>query len=78
MSYEGAARIDGVPGSSAPIAVQFMETVGAITGAFLPTGNRVDEIDGIAVTCMDVAMPMVIAKAESFGLTGYETAAELD
>jgi 2-methylaconitate cis-trans-isomerase PrpF len=78
VSYEGAARIDGVPGSSAPIAVQFMETVGGITGAFLPTGNRVDEIDGIAVTCMDVAMPMVIAKAESFGLTGYETAAELD
>jgi len=78
VSYEGAARIDGVPGSSAPIAVRFMETVGGITGAFLPTGNRVDEIDGIAVTCMDVAMPMVIAKAESFGLTGYETAAELD
>jgi 4-oxalomesaconate tautomerase len=78
VSYEGIARIDGVPGTSAPIAVQFMETVGGVTGAFLPTGNRVDEIDGIAVTCMDVAMPMVIAKAESFGLTGYETAAELD
>jgi len=27
---------------------------------------------------MDVAMPMVIATAASFGLTGYETAAELD
>lgn len=27
---------------------------------------------------MDVAMPMVIAQAESFGLTGYETVAELD
>jgi 2-methylaconitate cis-trans-isomerase PrpF len=55
-----------------------METVGGVTGAFLPTGNVIDHIDGIDVTCMDVAMPMVIAKAESFGLSGYESATELD
>ena len=78
VSYEGDAQIDGVPGTSAPVALQFMETVGGVTGAFLPTGNLVDVIDGIAVTCMDVAMPMVIAKASDFGLTGYESAAELD
>lgn len=78
VRYEGDAQIDGVPGTAAPVALQFMETVGGITGAFLPTGNLIDTIDGIPVTCMDVAMPMVIAKAESFGLTGYETAAELD
>ena len=78
VSYDGTARIDGVPGTSAPIALQFMETVGGVTGAFLPTGNLIDQIDGIAVTCMDVAMPMVIAKAECFGLTGYESVAELD
>ncbi len=78
VSYEGDAQIDGVPGTSAPIALQFMETVGGLTGAFLPTGNLVDVIDGIEVTCMDVAMPIVIAKAESFGLTGVESAAELD
>lgn len=78
VSYEGEAQIDGVPGSSAPVALQFMETVGGVTGSFLPTGNVLDTIDGIDVTCMDVAMPMVIAQATSFGLTGYETAAELD
>lgn len=78
VSYDGSAQIDGVPGTSAPVALQFMETVGGVTGAFLPTGSRVDEIDGIAVTCMDVAMPMVIARADAFGLTGYESAAELD
>ncbi|MCL4146061.1 UNVERIFIED_CONTAM: hypothetical protein GTU68_064451 [Idotea baltica] len=55
-----------------------METVGGITGAFLPTGNLIDVVDGIEVTCMDVAMPMVIARADAFGLTGYESAAELD
>ncbi|MEN8742589.1 MAG: 4-oxalomesaconate tautomerase [Phaeobacter gallaeciensis] len=78
VSYDGSAQIDGVPGTSAPVALQFMETVGGVTGAFLPTGSLVDEIDGIAVTCMDVAMPMVIARADAFGLTGYESAAELD
>ena len=78
VSYEGATHIDGVPGTSAPVELQFMETVGGVTGSFLPTGNLVDTIDGIEVTCMDVAMPVVIAKAESFGLTGYESAAELD
>lgn len=78
VSYEGTVQIDGVPGMSAPVALQFMDTVGGVTGSFLPTGNLIDKINGIEVTCMDVAMPMVIAKAESFGLTGYETAAELD
>ncbi len=78
VSYEGTAQIDGVPGTSAPVALQFMETVGGVTGSFLPTGNLFDTINGVDVTCMDVAMPMVIAKAESFGLTGYETAADLD
>ena len=76
--YDGDAQIDGVPGTAAPVALQFMETVGGTTGAFLPTGSPMDTIDGIDVTCMDVAMPMVIAKASSFGLTGYETASELD
>ena len=78
VSYEGDAQIDGVPGTSAPVALQFMETVGGVTGAFLPTGNLIETIDGIEVTCMDVAMPMVIATAASFGLAGYETVAELD
>lgn len=71
--YDGDAAIDGVPGTAAPVALQFMDTVGGATGAFLPTGNVVDSFDGIDVTCIDVAMPMVIARAESFGLTGYES-----
>lgn len=78
VSYDGPTQIDGVPGTAAPVALQFMETVGGVTGSFLPTGNLIDDIDGIAVTCMDVAMPMVIARAADFGLTGYESAAELD
>ena len=76
--YEGDAAIDGVPGTAAPIALQFMDTIGGATGAFLPTGNLIDRFDGIDVTCMDVAMPMAIARAESFGLTGYESAEALN
>lgn len=76
--YDGEAAIDGVPGTAAPVELLFMDVVGGATGAMFPTGNRIDEIEGIAVTCMDVAMPMVIARAKDFGLTGAETAAELD
>ena len=78
VDYEGSTAIDGVPGTAAPVSLQFMDTIGSATGAFLPTGHLVDTFDGIDVTCMDVAMPMVIARAESLGLTGYETAEELD
>jgi len=78
VAYAGDAAIDGVPGTAAPVALQFMDTIGGATGAFLPTGNLIDTFDGVDVTCMDVAMPMVIAKAESFGLTGYESAEALN
>ncbi len=76
--YDGDAAIDGVPGTAAPVELMFMDVVGGATGALFPTGNRVDVIDRIEVTCMDVAMPMVIARAADFGLTGYESAADLD
>lgn len=78
VTYEGDAAIDGVPGTAAPIYLNFMDVVGSTTGALLPTGNLTDEIDGVTVTCMDVAMPIVIARAEAFGLSGYETVEELD
>ncbi|MEM1383056.1 MAG: 4-oxalomesaconate tautomerase [Pseudomonadota bacterium] len=76
--YAGDTEIAGVPGTAAPIRLNFMEVAGSNTGAFLPTGQRIDEIAGHRVTCMDVAMPMVIARAEDFGITGYETRDEID
>lgn len=78
VSYEGDTEIDGVPGSAAPVELNFMDVAGSSTGAFLPTGNLIDQFDGIDVTCMDVAMPLAIARAEDFGLTGSESSAELD
>ena len=76
--YAGDAAIDGVPGTAAPVELAFREVTGGATGAMFPTGNRLDTVEGVEVSCMDVAMPMVIARAEAFGLTGRESAAELD
>ena len=78
LTYAGDAAIAGVPGTAAPIELTFLDVAGSATGAMLPTGNARDVIDGIEVTCMDVAMPVVMARAEDLGITGYESAEELD
>ncbi|NKX44527.1 4-oxalomesaconate tautomerase [Roseicyclus persicicus] len=78
VSYEGDVEIAGVPGTAAPVALNFLDVVGSRTGVMFPTGNRTDVIGGIEVSCVDVAMPMMIARAADFGMTGYETQGELD
>lgn len=78
VSYLGEAAIDGVPGNAAPIALTFMDAAGARTGQLFPTGKPIDSIDGVAVTCIDCAMPMILIEADSIGATGFESAAELD
>ena len=78
VSYEGTQIIDGVPGSAAPVALNFMQVVGSRTGALFPTGNAIDVINGVAVSCVDVAMPMMIARAADLGITGYESQDALD
>ncbi len=78
VTYTGETQIDGVPGEGAEIQLTFKGVAGSSTGAFLPTGNLRDTIDGVEVTCMDVAMPVVIARAKDLGLSGYESADELN
>ncbi|MEM7774230.1 MAG: 4-oxalomesaconate tautomerase [Pseudomonadota bacterium] len=78
VRYDGDTAIDGVPGTAAPVLLNFRGVVGSKTGALLPTGQASEIIDGIEVTCVDVAMPMCIARASDFGLTGYETVEALD
>tara|TARA_B100000749_G_scaffold280885_1_gene279742 strand:+ start:9566 stop:10630 length:1065 start_codon:yes stop_codon:yes gene_type:complete len=78
VSYVGDARIDGVPGSSAPVLVTFEDTAGSSCGALLPTGNIVDTIDGIEVTLIDNGMPVVVMRAEDMGITGTESREELE
>jgi 2-methylaconitate cis-trans-isomerase PrpF len=76
--YEGSTAIDGVPGTAAPILLSFLDAAGSKTGRLLPTGSIRDEIAGIAVTCIDMAMPLVIMRAVDLGKTGHERPAELD
>ena len=78
VTYEGDARIDGVPGTGAPIELSFLDPVGARTGRLLPTGSALDSIDGVLASCVDFSIPVVMIDAESLGLTGYETKAQLD
>lgn len=78
VSYEGSARIDGVPGSAAPLYIDFADVAGSSCGALLPTGNRQDRIGDTAVTCVDNGMPVVLLRAADFGLIGYESPQALE
>ena len=91
VNYEGAARIDGAPGTSSPITINFLDTAGSVCSALLPTGNVLDrirveptaELKGfdpfeIDVTCIDNGMPLVIFKASDLARTGSESVSELN
>ncbi|NOW46544.1 4-oxalomesaconate tautomerase [Novosphingobium sp. SG751A] len=78
VSYKGEAKIDGVPGSHAPVPLEFRDTAGSSCGALLPTGNTADEVNGVRVTLIDNGMPCVVFKAEDVGITGYEDRDWLD
>ena len=76
--YDGSARIDGVPGTAAPILLEFLDVAGSTCGALLPTGRACDVVEGVEVTCIDNGMPVVLLRAADLGKTGYETPAALE
>jgi 4-oxalomesaconate tautomerase len=78
LRYTGDARIDGVPGTAAPITIGFLDTAGSVCASLLPTGRVRDDVDGIAVTLIDNGMPMVLVRAVDLGVTGYEDVAGLN
>lgn len=78
VAYEGDARIDGVPGTSAPITINFLDTAGSVCAGLLPTGRVRDRIDDLEVTCIDNGMPLVILRATDVGRTGAESVAQLN
>jgi 4-oxalomesaconate tautomerase len=78
VAYEGDTRIDGVPGTAAPVTLDFVDVAGSTCGALLPTGRPSDLVDGIEVTCIDNGMPVVILRAADFGKTGSETPRALE
>lgn len=78
VQYDGDARIDGVPGSSAPVPLEFRDTAGSTSGALLPTGRVKDVLDGTEATLIDNGMPTVVLRAADLGITGKESPAELE
>ena len=78
VRYDGSAKIDGVPGTAAPVPLEFRDTAGSSCGALLPTGNVFDDVDGVRVTLIDNGMPCVIIKAQDVGISGYEDRETLD
>ena len=76
--YDGDAKIDGVPGTAAPVICNYQDIAGSATGALLPTGRLIETVDGIPVTCIDNGMPVVLLRAADLGRTGYEQRDELN
>jgi 4-oxalomesaconate tautomerase len=78
VTYEGAERIDGVPGTAAAIPINFLDAAGSVCGSLLPTGRAVDVVQGVEATCIDNGMPVVILRASDFGFDGGESAANIE
>jgi 4-oxalomesaconate tautomerase len=78
VRYDGVARIDGVPGTAAPVPIDFLDVAGSSCGALLPTGRPRDRVEGVEVTCIDNGMPVAILRAADFGKSGYETPEALE
>lgn len=76
--YDGTTAIAGVPGTAAPVQLDFLGIEGSSTGALLPTGNRADLIDGVECVLVDNGMPVVVLPAAALGVTCRETCAELE
>ena len=78
VCYDGEERIDGVPGASAAIPINFLDCAGSVCGSLLPTGSAVDSIQGLEATCIDNGMPVVLLRASDFGFHGEESCAAIE
>jgi len=78
VNYQGTAKIDGVPGSFAPVLIDFLDVAGSSCGALFPSGNAQDIILDVPVTCVDNGMPVVLIGAANLGLSGAESPAQLE
>ncbi|WP_344386858.1 4-oxalomesaconate tautomerase [Streptomyces vastus] len=74
VGYTGSAEISGVPGTAAPVAIEFLPGGSPL----LPTGKIRDTLAGTPVTCVDNGMPTVLIAASSLKVTGYEDPEDLE
>ncbi|HYZ34144.1 MAG TPA: 4-oxalomesaconate tautomerase [Crenalkalicoccus sp.] len=78
VTYEGEAAIPGVPGTAAPVELRFRQVAGAKTGRLFPTGARIEEIQGVAVTLVDCAMPCMLLRAADVGTDAGASPSAID
>jgi 4-oxalomesaconate tautomerase len=78
VEYAGSTAIAGVPGTAARLVIEFRDTAGSVAPALLPTGNVMDDVDGLSATLIDNGMPVAIVAASALGVTGYESPADLE
>lgn len=81
--YEGDYKISGVPGTAAPVKLNFFNPSGSVTGKLLPTGNPFDllvvpGLGEVKVSIVDAANPLVFVQAEDVGMKGTELQDEID
>lgn len=75
--------LSGVSGSAALVRLDYVNPGGAMTRAFLPTGNAVDTFDvagigPVEASLVDATNPVVFVAASAFGKTATETPDALD
>lgn len=78
VRYAGDTAIAGVRHRASPVLIELSDTAGSTTGSLLPTGNPLDRVQGLDVTCIDNGMPVVVLRATDVGRTGTESPAELE
>jgi 2-methylaconitate isomerase len=73
----GDLALPGVPGTGAPVRLDFLDPAGSRTGALLPTGRPVNElrlVDGrtVRASLVDASNPVVVVASAEVGLTATE------
>lgn len=82
-TVEGDYAIDGVPGTGAPIVIDFLSPGGAMTAGVLPTGLPqetllVQGLGEVRVSLVDAVNPVVFVRADALGLSGVEMPDSVD
>ncbi len=74
LSEEGDCRLDGVPGTAAPIVTDYLDPAGSVCGQLFPAGGEplvrlVPRVgDAVDATIADVTAPVVMIAAEQVGI----------
>lgn len=64
----GQTLISGITGAFSEIQLDFFDVVGSKTGKLLPTNNKIDIINGVKCSILDVSVPLVILDGNDLGI----------